>query len=85
MLYSIQLTARALRDLKALDRVVRQRLRQHIDRLAQNPWPARAKKLHGQEPYYRIRVGDYRVIYEVDGQKLRIIIVKIGHRSDVYR
>jgi mRNA interferase RelE/StbE len=85
MPYSIQFTTRALRDLTALDRPVQQRLRQHIDRLAQDPFPACAKKLHGQEPYYRIRVGDYRIIYEVEGQRLRIIVVKIGYRRDVYR
>jgi mRNA interferase RelE/StbE len=85
MAYSIQFTARALRDLVALDRPVQQRLRHHIDRLAQNPFPARAKKLHGEEPYYRIRVGDYRVIYQVEARQLRVVVVKIGHRRDVYR
>lgn len=85
MAYSIQFTARALRDLVALDRPVQQRLRHRIDRLAQNPFPAGAKKLHGEEPYYRIRVGDYRVIYQVEARQLRVVVVKIGHRREVYR
>lgn len=85
MPYSIQFTARALRDLTAFDPPVQRRLRQHIDRLAQDPFPPGAKKLHAEEPYYRIRVGDYRVIDQVEGQQFRVIVVKIGHRREVYR
>jgi mRNA interferase RelE/StbE len=85
MPYSIQFTSRALRDLRAIDRPVQQRLRQQIDRLSENPFPANTKKLHGHEPYHRIRVGNYRVIYEVDGEQLRVIVIKIGHRKNVYR
>ena len=85
MLFSIQFTPRAQRDFSALDRAVQQRLRRYIDRLAENPFPASAKRLHAEEPFHRIRVGDYRVIYQVERQQLVVIIVKIGHRKDVYR
>ena len=85
MPYSIQFTSRARRDLYGLDRAVQRRLRTHIDRLAANPIPSGAKKLHGNEPYYRIRVGDYRVVYQIEGKQLVIIVVKIGHRKEVYR
>ncbi len=85
MPYSIQFTSRAWRDFDGLDRAVQLRLRTHIDRLAANPIRAGAKKLHGGEPYYRIRVGDYRVVYQVDGKQLVVIVVKIGHRKEVYR
>jgi mRNA interferase RelE/StbE len=85
MPYSIQFTSRARRDLDGLDRAVQQHLRTHIDRLAANPIPAGAKKLHGDEPYYRIRVGDYRLVYQIDGKELVVIVVKIGHRKEVYR
>jgi len=85
MPYSIQFTSRARRDLEGLDRAVQRRLRTHIDRLAANPIPAGAKKLQGGEPYYRIRVGDYRVVYQVEGKQLVVIVVKIGHRKEVYR
>ncbi len=85
MPYSIQFTSRARRDLNGLDRAVQQRLRTHIDRLSVNPIPAGAKKLHGDEPYYRIRVGDYRLVYQIDGKELVVIVVKIGHRREVYR
>jgi mRNA interferase RelE/StbE len=85
MLYSIQFTSRALRDLSSLDRTLQQRVRRHIDRLAQDPFPPGTKKLHAEEPFFRIRVGDYRVVYQVDGRQLRVVVIKIGHRRDVYR
>ncbi|MGA3326320.1 MAG: type II toxin-antitoxin system RelE/ParE family toxin [Terriglobia bacterium] len=85
MPYSIRFTACAQRDFSALDKTVQQRLRRHIDRLRENPFPPGAKKLHAEEPYYRIRVGDYRVVYQVEGRQLVIIVVKIGHRREVYR
>ena len=56
----------------------------HINRLAANPFPAGAKKLQGDEPFYRIRVGDYRVVYEV-GDKRLAVIIENRHRKEVYR
>ena len=85
MPYSIRFTPRAQRDFTTFDKTVQQRLRRHIDRLAENPFPPGAKKLHAEEPFYRIRVGDYRVIYQVEGRQLVIIVVKIGHRKEVHR
>ena len=85
MPFSIRFTPRALRDFSTLDKTAQQRLRRHIDRLGENPFPSGAKKLHAEEPYYRIRVGDYRVIYQVKADQLAIIVVKIGHRREVYR
>jgi len=85
MPYSIQFTRRARRDFDGLDKPVQERLRTHIDRLAADPFPAGAKKLHGDEPYYRIRVGDYRVVYQVDGKQLMVVVIKLGHRKEVYR
>jgi mRNA interferase RelE/StbE len=85
MLYSIQFTPHAQRDFAALERGAQQRLRRRIDRLAEDPFPAGARKLHAEEPFYRIRVGDYRVIYEVGTDQLVVIVVKIGHRREVYR
>jgi mRNA interferase RelE/StbE len=85
MPYSVRLTPRASRDFSALDRTVQQRLRWQVDRIADNPFPSGSKKLHADEPYYRIRVGDYRVIYQVEARQLGIIVVRIGHRSEIYR
>lgn len=85
MLYSIQFTPRAQRDFAALERGVQQRLRRRIDRLAEDPFPAGARKLHAEEPFYRMRVGDYRVIYQVSTDQLVVIVVKIGHRREIHR
>ena len=85
MLYSIQFTPRAQRDFSALDRAIQQRLRRHIDRLAGNPFPIGAEKLHAEAPFDRIRVSDYRVIYQVEANEMLVIVVKIGHRREVYR
>ena len=82
---TIQFTPRAERDLSALDRNVQQRLRRHIDGLGEDPFPAGAKKLHAEEPYYRIRVGDYRIVYRFAVEESTVIVVKIGHRREVYR
>ena len=55
-----------------------------IDRLASAPRPKDVKKLQGSDDLYRVRAGDYRVIYPIQDKRLLILAVKIGHRSDVY-
>lgn len=85
MAYTIQFTPRALQDFELLDRGIQQRVRRRIDSLAQNPFPQGVKRLHADEAYYRVRVGDYRIVYQVVGQRLCVVVVKIGHRRDVYR
>jgi mRNA interferase RelE/StbE len=61
------------------------RLRAAIDRLAHDPRPPRCLKLSGQESLHRVRVGDYRIIYQIRDSELLIVIVDIGHRRDIYR
>ncbi|MDJ0899633.1 MAG: type II toxin-antitoxin system RelE/ParE family toxin [Xenococcus sp. MO_188.B8] len=56
-----------------------------IDALATEPRPEGVVKLKGEENLYRIRVGDYRVIYNVQDDRLLVLVVKVGHRGDVYR
>ena len=62
---------------------VQRRLAPAIDSLAEDPRPASAKKLSGVE-LWRIRVGDYRVIYALDDGKLTVLVVRLGHRREVY-
>jgi mRNA interferase RelE/StbE len=83
--YTIEFATSALREFKALDRAVQRRIATHIDELAGNPFPPGSKKLKGSPDHYRIRVGDYRVIYRVEGKRLTILVLKIGHRREVYR
>jgi mRNA interferase RelE/StbE len=61
------------------------RLGRRIDSLAENPRPQGIKKLSSEEDKYRLRVGDYRIIYQIREKSLLVLIVRIGHRSDVYR
>jgi mRNA interferase RelE/StbE len=71
--------------MRKMPRDILRRIDAAIIALARNPRPPGAKKLRAQDDRYRIRVGDYRVIYEVDDAQLLILIVDVGHRKDVYR
>ena len=84
MTYSIDFEPGALRQLKKLDRAVQARLKPKINALAENPRPRDAKKLKGYENTYRIRVGGYRILYEIYDNILLVLVVKIGPRRDIY-
>ena len=61
------------------------RLRTAIDHLAQNARPSGCVKLAGEPDLYRLRVGDYRIIYQVNDPKLTLLVLSIGHRREIYR
>jgi len=84
MSYSIIVEAPAERELRRLRNPIHQRISRAIDDLADNPRPAGCRKMQGQDAW-RIRVGDYRIIYEIHDDKVLVIVIRIGHRSDVYR
>jgi mRNA interferase RelE/StbE len=83
--YRVEVKPAARRQLSKLPRDVQERLRSRIDALAISPRPLGATKLEGPENLYRIREGDYRIIYQIEDQVLLVLVVKIGHRKDVYR
>jgi len=83
--YRIEFARSAERDLHRLDRSVVPRVMAAIEVLANEPSPPGVKKLVGSEHIYRIRVGDYRVIYGIDDRALLLLVQRIRHRSDVYR
>lgn len=72
------------RQLSRIDSGARRRVDAAILALAGDPRPHGCRKLSGSEEY-RIRVGDYRILYEIEDAFLRILVVKVGHRRDVYR
>ena len=76
--------SRAPRSRKALGRF-QKRIGKKIDSLAENPRPPGVEKLSGREDSYRVRVGDYRIIYRIHDKVLLIVIVEVGHRREVYR
>jgi mRNA interferase RelE/StbE len=83
--YEIEITRTAEKQLKRLERPDQERVVRAILTLAGEPFPRGSRKLSGYEDVYRIRVGHFRVIYSVSGTTLIIIILKIGHRKDIYR
>jgi mRNA interferase RelE/StbE len=83
--YEVELTGRARKQYTALDPVVRDRIRLVLRDLADNPTPAQVKAVTGGGGVLRVRVGDWRVIYSVEHDQARVVIVDIGHRSTVYR
>lgn len=84
MVYRIEVTPRALKDLKALPTRERQRVAEQIDALKTDPRPTGCKKLQGREDFYRIRVGDYRVVYQIEDEVLVILILRAGDRKEIY-
>ena len=82
--YSIVFARRALRDLKSLSAVDQTRVAKRIDALAQNPRPHGSKKLQASEDLYRIRSGDFRVIYSITDRELLVLVIRIGNRRDIY-
>ena len=83
--YRIELTPAARRDLKSLAKDVLKRVDAKILSLARNPRPHGVKMLHGQAGFLRVRVGDHRIVYCVEDDRLLVLIVRIGHRREVYR
>jgi len=85
LVYQVTILPSALRALQRLDRPARERILAKIALLSDNPRPAQSKILKGDEPYYRLRVGDYRVIYKIEDEFLVVLVVRIGHRKEIYR
>ena len=85
MTYSILLAPAAERQLKALADATQKRIITRLKALQHNPRPQGVKKLAGEDDLYRIREGNYRIIYTIQDKELIVLVVKIGDRKDVYR
>jgi len=84
-LYSIRYTESAAHFLKELDPRTRGRISAKISALATDPFPPGNRKIRGEERARRIRIGDYRVVYDVLEELIVVLVLRIGHRKDVYR
>ncbi len=82
--YKITIKPSALKELEKIPKKITRQIVNKILSLAKNPCPIGTKKLSGDEKY-RIRQGDYRIVYRIDEISLLVEIVKIGHRREVYR
>lgn len=83
--HRIAFTPAAQRQLASLDPPTRRRIARRIEALGTDPRPPGAEMLRGGEGELRIRVGDWRVIYVVHEGELLVLVIKIGHRGDIYR
>jgi mRNA interferase RelE/StbE len=83
--YEILLEQAAEKDLKKLPSEIFSRIIPKIKELAKNPKPQWSRKITGSKSDWRIRVGDYRIIYEIDAREKSINVMRIRHRKDVYR
>lgn len=85
MTYGVEFTGRAERDLRQIaDRAVRRRILSRVSKLAAAPRPPDAVRLRGPKDVWRVRVGDWRVCYQVRDRVLLVLIVVVGRRGDVY-
>lgn len=85
MRHTVAIASSARRDLKRIRGRTLRRIADAIDALADNPRPPGVVKLAGEDDLYRIRVGDYRLVYQIQDDRLIVLVVRIGHRREVYR
>ena len=83
--YRIEFAKPAVKQFQDLPRDAQERIAPHINALAETPRPRGVKKLKGQDDQYRIRVGDYRVIYTIQDERLIVLVIRIADRKDAYR
>ena len=83
--YLVSLTASAEKELRGLPGHVIARIWRRVERLATTPRPSGCKKLYGGDRQWRIRVGDYRIVYEIDDKSETVDVTRIAHRREVYK
>ncbi|MGN6403589.1 type II toxin-antitoxin system RelE family toxin [Sinomonas sp.] len=84
MSYRIEVLPAAVRSIRKLPPEVKRRIQAAVELLADNPRPPAAKKLTGR-PEWRVRTGDYRILYRIRDEILLVVVVDAGHRREIYR
>jgi mRNA interferase RelE/StbE len=82
--YAIIVAPAARRQLRKLDPVARRRIQAAIDLLAENPRPPAAKRLVNFTGEWRVRIGDYRIVYDIEDDQLVVLVLSAGHRREIY-
>ena len=87
MTYRVEFKKSAAREFAALPKSVQERIAELLKLLSLSPFSSALdiKKLKGADSLYRARTGDYRILYEVEKSVLRIVVIKVGHRREIYR
>lgn len=83
--YSVDFTTGAAKEIRKLDSGARRRILSSIAELETDPRPKGCKKLAGEQHAWRIRIGDFRVLYEIEDNILTVTVVRVAHRREVYR
>ena len=83
--YTVEISRRAIKSIAGLPLKEQRRVRAAMDLLADEPRPPGCVALAGEESVYRVRVGDFRILYEVIDARLVIQVIRVGYRRDVYR
>ena len=84
-LFNIQWKASAKKELKKIDKTEIPKILKEIEKLSKEPYPVNYKKIIGTEHIFRIKIGNYRIIYSIENQKLIIEIIRVRHRKEAYR
>ena len=84
MTYRVTLSPMAVRQLRKLDAHVRRRIQAALDLLAEQPRPPSATQLVGGSGEWRVRTGDYRIVYEIEDDHLLVLVLRLGHRREIY-
>ena len=84
-MYSIEFTTAAEKDILRLPHPIHERVEYVVDQFQSDPRPMHCKKLRGLSNMWRVRIGDYRILYNINNKQKRITIYRILHRKDVYR
>lgn len=85
MRYRVEVAPAAVRQLRKLDGTALRRIQAAIELLAEAPRPSGAKKLVGGAGEWRVRTGDYRIVYEINDGVLLVLVVAVGHRREIYQ
>ncbi|GAX45956.1 hypothetical protein NIES4075_69770 [Tolypothrix sp. NIES-4075] len=85
MTYQVEFTKKAFKQLGKLSKDLQQKIKTKVQELADNPRHSGVVKLENSDDRYRIRIGDYRVLYEIEDDLLIVSVIRVGHRRDVYR
>ena len=84
-MYRIEFSHGAAKQLGALSGKIQKRIANRVDSLAQDPRPSGCVKLRGPEDIWRLRVGDYRVLYQVKDTEVLVLVLRVAHRSEAYK
>jgi mRNA interferase RelE/StbE len=85
MTYRITLAPAAARQLRKLDSQARRRIQAALDLLSADPRPPAATQLVGGSGEWRVRTGDYRIVYEIEDEQVLVLVLRVGHRREIYK